>query len=204
MSISPHSPLCLGSGSPRRRELLSGLGLALRIVIPAVDEDALAGEHPLAYLERVALDKLKAVAAMKEKVEGTTALLVADTIVRVKDEIIGKPRDRDDAFALLQKICGREHIVHTRYAISSRADFTKPVAARTVTSRVWLRAAPSSVLRRYADTGEGLDKAGAYAVQGIGSFLVERIEGSYSNVVGLPVSDVVADLMNAGLLENFP
>jgi septum formation protein len=183
---------------------LSGLGLPIRIVVSDVEEDALPGEHPLVYLERVTLDKLRGVANLAEKSEGCAAMLVADTIVRIEDRIIGKPRDREDALELLKLICGREHIVHTRYAISKATDFATPVAARTVSSRVRLREAPVSLLRRYADTGEGLDKAGAYAVQGIGSFLIERIDGSYSNVVGLPVCEVVRDLMEHGCLGSFP
>jgi septum formation protein len=202
--ISPDFPLCLGSGSPRRRELLSGLGLPLVIVVSDVQEDTLEGEHPLTYLERVTLDKLRGVAALANQVGNAAAMLVADTIVRVEDRIIGKPTDREHALSLLKLISGREHIVHTRYAISRADDFSTPVVARTITSRVWLRAASEELLRRYANTGEGLDKAGAYAVQGIGSFLVERIDGSYSNVVGLPVCEVVKDLAENGFLECFP
>jgi septum formation protein len=204
LPISVDSPLCLGSGSPRRRELLSGLGLPFRIVVSDVEEDPLEAEHPLNYLERVTLDKLRGVAALEGKIAGCSALLVADTIVRIDDQIIGKPRDREDALCLLKRICGREHIVHTRYAISHATDFARPVIARTVTSRVWLRGVTESVLQQYANSGEGLDKAGAYAVQGIGSFLVERIDGSYSNVVGLPVCEVIGDLMDRGYLRSFP
>jgi len=203
-TICKTSPLCLGSGSPRRRELLSGLGLPIRIVVSDVEEDANEGEHPLAYLERVTLDKLCGVAALPERIAGCSSMLVADTIVRIDDKIIGKPVGVDGALELLRLICGREHIVHTRYAVSVAANFAIPVIERTVTSRVWLRAAPDEILRRYANTGEGLDKAGAYAVQGIGAFLVERIEGSYSNVVGLPVCEVVRDLLEHGMLESFP
>jgi septum formation protein len=203
-AICSETPLCLGSGSPRRRELLSGLGLPLRIVVSDIEEDAFEGEHPLTYLERVTLDKLRGVATLQERVQGCAALLVADTIVRIEDRIIGKPRDRADALSLLKLIGGREHIVHTRYAISLENDFFTPVVARTVTANVRLREAPIELLERYANTGEGLDKAGAYAVQGIGAFLIERIDGSYSNVVGLPVCEVVRDLMDTGCLRSFP
>jgi septum formation protein len=147
---------------------------------------------------------LTAIAQKVDDLRGCAALLVADTIVRIEDRIIGKPRDIDDALVLLRLLSGREHIVHTRYAVASADDFARPLLARTVTSRVVLRSAPTEVLTRYAATGEGLDKAGAYAVQGIGAFLVERINGSYSNVVGLPVCEVISDLMAVGLLEDFP
>jgi septum formation protein len=202
--ISPGFPLCLGSASPRRRELLLGLSLPLRIVVGDIDEEAIETEAPLDYLERVVLDKLAAIAQKVNDLRGCAALLVADTIVRIEDRIIGKPRDIDDALVVLRVLSGREHIVHTRYAIAGAADFARPLLARTVTSQVFLRLAPTDVLARYAATGEGLDKAGAYAVQGIGAFLVERIAGSYSNVVGLPVCEVISDLMSLGLLEDFP
>lgn len=203
-SITSSHPLCLGSASPRRQQLLAGLGLPIRVVKGDVDEDPLETESPLDYLVRVVGDKLEALAAMAEAFSDCAALLVADTIVRVDQRIIGKPRDTDEALGLLQLLSGREHIVHTRYAIASAEDFHRPVIARTITSRVYLRSAPVDVLERYAATEEGLDKAGAYAVQGIGAFLVERIEGSYSNVVGLPVCEVISDLMDTGLLRDFP
>jgi septum formation protein len=94
--------------------------------------------------------------------------------------------------------------VYTRYAIARSPDLATLAVARTVESRVTMRAASAEELGRYAATGEGLDKAGAYAVQGIGAFLVERIDGSYSNVVGLPACEVVVDLLRVGLLEQFP
>jgi len=204
LKVSAASPLCLGSASPRRRELLSGLTLPLRVVVGDIDEEPMVGEEPLSYLERVTQNKLVAIAKKTDSVRGCAALLVADTIVRLEDRIIGKPRDVADALELLKDLSGREHIVHTRYAIASAGCFDRALVVRTVTSRVYLRAAPEEVLRRYAATCEGLDKAGAYAVQGIGAFLVERIDGSYSNVVGLPVCEVIGDLMATGLLEGFP
>lgn len=202
--ISAQRPLCLGSASPRRRDLLTGLGLPLRVVITQIDEEPQSGEPPLDYLVRVVRDKLGAAAARERELEPCAALLVADTIVRIDDRVIGKPRDVEEALTLLRLLSGREHIVHTRYAISSAYRWSAPLVERTVTSSVHLRGAPCDTLRRYAGTGEGLDKAGAYAVQGIGAFLVERIEGSYSNVVGLPVCEVVRDLMTIGLIREFP
>lgn len=202
--ISAEHPLCLGSASPRRLNLLSGLGLPLRVVVGNVDEEPRQGEAPLDYLVRVVRDKMNAVAGQYEAFDTCSALLVADTIVRVEDRVIGKPRDIEEALAMLSLLCGREHIVHTRYALSSASRWNRPIVERTVTSSVHLRAAPLEVLRRYANTREGLDKAGAYAVQGIGSFLVQRIQGSYSNVVGLPVCEVVEDLLAARLLREFP
>ncbi len=109
-----------------------------------------------------------------------------------------------DAERLLAKLVGRGHTVYTRYAISKYSELGIAAVTRTVESRVTMRAAAPAELARYAATGEGLDKAGAYAVQGIGAFLVERIDGSYSNVVGLPACEVVVDLLRVGLLREFP
>jgi septum formation protein len=101
------------------------------------------------------------------------------------------------------RIVGRTHRVFTRYAIT-HADGTAPARARTVESAVTMRSASNEEVARYAATGEGLDKAGAYAAQGIGAFLIERIDGSYSNVIGLPICEVVVDLTSMGLLAAFP
>jgi septum formation protein len=133
-----------------------------------------------------------------------SSLLVADTIVVLDDEILGKPTDVSHAEALLTRIVGRAHTVITRYAISVTPDLEKPRVARSVESRVTMRAASPVEVRDYAATGEGLDKAGAYAAQGIGAFLVARIDGSFTNVVGLPACEVVEDLLALGLLTRFP
>lgn len=199
--ISEARPLVLGSASPRRRELLTGLGLPVRVVPAEVDERVRPGDTPSAYLERVVADKLGAVAA-RVSPEAAPGILVADTIVVENDEILGKPADVGEAAVLLRRIAGRTHVVMTRYAIATAA--AQILRADTVHSRVTLRAASESELVRYAQTGEGLDKAGAYAAQGIGAFLVERIEGSYTNVIGLPLCEVVLDLQRAGLLGEFP
>ena len=201
--IGKLNPLLLGSASPRRRDILTGLGLPI-VVLPAdVVEDVLPGEPALSYLERIVSDKLAAVAA---RAAGLTfsAILVADTSVVVGERILGKPKDVAEAEQLLGMLVGRSHVVYTRYAISSIANPGAPVCARTVASQVTMRAASRDEVRRYAATEEGLDKAGAYAVQGIGTFLIERIDGSYSNVVGLPACEVVADLVQNGLLAQFP
>ncbi len=193
----------LGSGSPRRRDILTGLGIPLHVAAPNVPEQELPGEAPLAYLERIVRDKLGGSAPTLRA--GTfSAVLVADTIVVLDDAILGKPNDVADACTLLRRLAGRTHRVYTRYAVARAGAPLEPVAQRTVESSVTLRAASASEIEGYARTGEGLDKAGAYAIQGVGAFLVERIEGSYTNVVGLPACEVVVDLIAAGLLERFP
>jgi septum formation protein len=184
--------------------LLTGLGLPLQIRVANVAEDVFAKEHPIEYLERIVDDKLAAVRNEIESICDSAAILVADTIVVIDHDILGKPTDIEDAVRLLQRLTGRDHIVYTRYAIMGMLEDSAKVKKRTVASRVTLRNATQTEIRRYAATGEGLDKAGAYAAQGIGSFLIERIDGSYSNVVGLPLCEVVLDLQGLGLLPDFP
>jgi septum formation protein len=204
MRITEQRPLVLGSGSPRRREILAGLGVPLRVVIGSVDEAARTGESATAYIARVVRDKLQAALARLDDAANVPAVLVADTIVVVDGDILGKPRDEADAVALLSRIVGRSHVVQTRYALLSGGAPGGPSVERTVDSIVTMRAADRDTVARYAATGEGLDKAGAYAAQGIGTFLVERIDGSFSNVVGLPACEVVRDLVELGLLDEFP
>jgi septum formation protein len=202
-AISKDTPLILGSASPRRREILAGLGLPLRVLPGEVDEGIRNGERPKQYLERIVAQKLATVAA-RAKTERYAALLVADTIVVVDDEVLNKPVDLRDAERLVARLVGRTHTVFTRYAIGRASEPTLAIAERSVESRVSMRPASAAEIARYARTGEGSDKAGAYAAQGIGAFLIERIEGSYTNVVGLPACEVVLDLCQSGLLTEFP
>ncbi len=201
--ISQERPLVLGSASPRRREILGGLGVPLRVVPADVEETVGAAESPLRYLERVVEDKLGAVAP-RARANPCAGVLVADTIVVIDGDVLNKPADVADAVRLLGRLVGRTHTVYTRYAISKFSELGIAAVTRTVESRVTMRSATALEVERYAASGEGLDKAGAYAVQGIGAFLVERIEGSYTNVVGLPACEVVVDLLRVGLLEQFP
>ena len=199
--LSEALPLLLGSASPRRREIIASLRIPCAVLPADIDERTEPGERPEPYLERIVSAKRLAVHARAgERAFG--AMLVADTSVTLGDEILGKPADADEAERMLARLSGREHRVLTRYALALPDGSL--VVERTVASRVWLRAASGSELHHYACTGEGLDKAGAYAVQGLGAFLVERIEGSYSNVVGLPACELVVDLRDAGLLGPYP
>lgn len=200
--ISVEMPLLLGSASPRRRDILRGLGLAIRIEPADIPELVREGEPALEYVTRVVEDKLRAVA--ERGPSAFSALLVADTVVVIEGDILGKPSDVADAMRLLTRIVGRTHTVYTRYALSLPEDPLRICAARTVATEVTLRGASKEEIRRYAESGEGLDKAGAYAAQGLGAFLIERIAGSYSNVVGLPACEVVLDLRALGLLGPFP
>ena len=200
--ISADTPLLLGSASPRRSDILRGLGIPIRVAPADIPEHALPGERPLGYVSRIVAAKLAAVAA---RANGQfAALLVADTVVVIDGDILGKPVDVADAERLLGRIVGRTHTVYTRFAISVADAPGSALAARTIATEVSLRAASVDEIARYAASGEGLDKAGAYAAQGLGTFLIERIVGSYSNVVGLPACEVVLELQALGQLEHFP
>lgn len=211
--IDESHPLLLGSGSPRRREILTTLGLPLRVAAAEVDESGRPGESAAAYLERVTLAKLAAARRLPQAA-GAGAVLVADTAVILDGTPLGKPRDETDARAMLRALSGREHQVWTRFAIAgggriARDDAAVPgcagaLHAETVVTRVRFRELGDDEVASYAATGEGLDKAGAYAIQGIGAFAVAGIDGSYSNVVGLPACEVVSALRATGLLARFP
>lgn len=202
-SISLDSPLLLGSQSPRRRQILGELGIPLVVRAAAVDEAVTPGEAIDAYLARVVEAKLWAAHGQMGTLT-PAAVLAADTVVVLDGEILGKPCDTGDAVRLLRRLAGRVHTVLTHFAVLDVDYPERPACARTVESRVQMRNATLGELERYAATGEGLDKAGAYAVQGCGAFLVERIDGSPSNVIGLPACEVVVELERAKLLEAFP
>lgn len=207
--IDEKLPLGLGSASPRRKALLETLGIPLLVIAVDADERRRAGEDPDVYLDRVTRDKLARVAADDRAVR-TSSLLVADTIVLLGNDILGKPGSAEEATAMLSRLSGRAHEVRTRFLLDQApvergsAGPTVPMYGETVRTMVHFRPLESEEISRYAATGEGMDKAGAYAVQGIGSFAVLRIEGSYANVVGLPVCEVVLALKRFGFLPAFP
>ncbi len=199
MLIDASHPLVLGSGSPRRRAIVSALGLPFQVLAADIDETVLLGETPLAYLERIVEAKLAGVRT-RLAVVPHAAILVADTSVVIDGEVLGKPSDVEDAVRLFSRLAGRVHSVYTRYAIGL-AGVPGVSVARTIETEVHMRAADADEIGAYAATGEGLDKAGAYAAQGIGSFFIQRVVGSYSNVVGLPACEVLADLRGLGLVQ---
>ncbi len=201
-------PVLLASASPRRRELLAALGIPLIVAAFEIDETRRPGEDVDGYLERIAGEKLatalsRAEAGAVGSIE-LGAVLAADTVVVLDGEALGKPRDDAEATRMLTALSGRAHQVKTRFAIGSLAAPPRARRAQTVTTEVSFRSLSPAQIARYVATGEGRDKAGAYAIQGIGGFAVRRIEGSYSNVVGLPVCEVVEALEAEGLLEGFP
>ncbi len=182
-------PLILASASPRRQQFLRELGLTFSIVLPEGDEPRpKSGEAPKAYAARTAASKACRVAPACPG----AAVLAADTIVVLDGDVLGKPADPVEGLAMLERLSGREHTVITAVqAIFPDGDR----AAFTCESRVRFHAWDRRALSAYARTGEPLDKAGGYAVQGIGAFLVASLEGSWTNVVGLPVAEVLELLL---------
>jgi septum formation protein len=201
--IDDRCPVLLGSASPRRREIMQTLGLPLRVLPVVVDETHIPEESPLDYLCRVVEAKLAAVAP-RDEARAAGAILVADTTVILDGQVLGKPEGFAEARAMLLALSGRSHDVATRFAIAGPVSPTVALHAETVFTTVTFRPLTIAEVEGYAATGEGLDKAGAYAIQGIGSFAVARLDGSYTNVVGLPACEVVAALLRIGLLEGFP
>lgn len=198
--LSHSSPLLLASASPRRRELLETVGLPLVVRRIDADEDVLPGESPAVYLARVVAAKRDAALAIDPG--PCAARLVADTTVVLGGEILGKPRDYEEAKSMVARLAGRTHEVMTRFWVGP-VDAPDVAIAKTVVTHVEVRSLPVAWIERYAATGEGADKAGGYAVQGVFSFAVTRIDGSYANVVGLPVAEVVAALDELGLVPDF-
>jgi septum formation protein len=198
--IDATRPLVLGSASPRRREMISLLGVPFVVRPAEVDESMRAGESPAEYLARVTRAKLDAVRAA---VAGAAAggVLVADTIVvGPGGAILGKPRDDDEARAMIEQLAGAMHEVSTRFALAGPLASDPIHHGETVTTRVAFRALDAEEVRQYVVSGEGRDKAGAYAVQGRAGAFVQRIEGSYGAVVGLPLCELVVAMRAIGWL----
>ncbi|NVO00614.1 MAG: septum formation inhibitor Maf [Geobacteraceae bacterium] len=186
--MSKNNTIVLASASPRRSELLESAGVKFRVIAGDIDETPYLGEDPVAHVLRLAESKAREVAT---RTEGRF-FIGADTIVLCDSEIMGKPVDDNDATRMLQKLSGRAHQVITGFSILDRQSgeaFTK-----AVTTDVKFKALTVEEVSAYVATGCPLDKAGAYAIQGGAAFMVERIDGSYTNVVGLPLCEVVTAL----------
>ncbi len=183
--------LVLASGSPRRRELLALLGLPFEVVPADVDESVRPGETPVELVRRLALAKADAIALSDDD----AVVLAADTIVDVAGEILGKPTDADDARRMLRSLSARTHLVHTAVAVRRDGRTVQDV----VTTAVSMTTMSDAAIEWYLATGEPMDKAGAYAIQGTGGAFVAAIDGSASNVVGLPLATVVELLGRQGV-----
>ncbi|MBE7927203.1 Maf family protein [Pseudomonas saudiphocaensis] len=183
--------LFLASASPRRRELLTQIGVPFSLLSVAIDETPQAGESPDTYVQRLAREK--ALAGLASVEQPAACVLGADTTVVLDGQILGKPADRADSLAMLQALSGREHQVMTAVALAGKAE----CIVRLVVSQVQFRPITTDEAERYWASGEPADKAGGYAIQGLGAVFVSGLQGSYSGVVGLPLCET------AQLLEAF-
>lgn len=183
------TPITLASNSPRRREMLKQIGLNFGVDPADVDERVLPGEEPEVYALRVALDKAQ-VAARRA---GAGIVIAADTIVVLGDRILGKPIDASDAEHMLNLLSGREHRVITGLVVLDA--FSGRSSARTSITNVWFRSLSAKEIRSYVASGEPLDKAGAYGIQEKGALLIQKVDGCYFNVVGLPLS-LLGEMLN--------
>jgi len=187
----------LASGSPRRIELLRNAGITAEVCPPDVDETVKPGEKPSALVKRLARSKARAIQKGQLQQKTGAVILAADTIVVAPDgtTILGKPRNQSEAFRMLTMIAGETHLVLTGYCIL-RQDRQGHVVewTRVVKTKVEMRALSAKQIKDYIATEEPADKAGSYAAQGIGMGLIRKISGSYTNVVGLPLAEVMDDL----------
>lgn len=185
----------LASSSPRRRELLAMIGIPHEVMPADIDETYLPGEDPPAHAERLAREKALRVS---EKVPDAV-VIAADTIVVVDGDVLGKPRDPDEAATMLRRLSGRSHTVHTAVAVrqASREAFG------TESPLVTFRELDDEHIAAYIATGEPMDKAGAYGIQGYGATLVSRVEGDYFAVMGLPLQRTVALIESLGFAYRF-
>lgn len=185
--------LLLASNSPRRRELLAQIGVCFGVVAVELDETPVSGETPEAYVLRVAMDKARAGRALTDG-RSELPVLAADTAVVVEGRILGKPRNRTDGAAMMRLLAGRTHSVLTGVALVGELE-QQALSA----SEVSFRAIEAGEIDAYWETGEPEDKAGGYAIQGIGGVFVSELRGSYSGVMGLPLFETACLLAGAGV-----
>jgi septum formation protein len=193
MSISKadRPVLSLASASPRRRELLAQIGVAHEVAPAEIDEARLSGESPRDYVLRLAREKALQVRSRRPQLP----VLAADTAVVLGETVYGKPRDREHALAMLASLGGRDHRVLTAVSLATSAGLTSALNESTV----HLRKMSEEECAAYWDTGEPLDKAGAYAIQGFGAVFVQSLQGSFSSVMGLPLFETAELLRAAGV-----
>lgn len=200
MLLTTQSILILASGSPRRQELLREAGISFKVHAANIDETQLPREMPLEYARRLSREKAEAVAAIypRQYVLGADTIVVVTNEANGEPEILGKPRDAQDAARMLRLLSGRRHEVTTAVSLivpDARTN-TLSCVTQTSTTQVWFRALVENEIQQYVASGEPMDKAGAYAIQGGASRWTDRIEGEFSSVVGLPLS-VVTEMLQA-------
>lgn len=190
-----HPGLILASKSPRRRYLLEKVGLKFSIIPSELDESSMIRSSPESYVKSLAVAKAGHISDRYPD----SWIIGADTVVFIDNTILGKPASRDEARTMLKLLSAKTHQVHTGYCICHKA--IDHFFSECVTTDVSFKNLSEKEIDWYIESGEPFDKAGAYAIQGIGTFLVKRINGSYTNVVGLPVCEVLEYLINEGVVE---
>ena len=191
--------IILASKSPRRKELLNQIGMDIKICPSNIDEDKISIDNPVGYVKELARLKAENIAYLHPG----SWVIGADTIVVIHDQIIEKPRSRSDAISMLNKLNNREHFVYTAFCICNHNSdsYTMEAVSKSVKTKVYFKNLTESEIEWYVNTKEPFDKAGGYGIQGVGAFIVKKISGSYTNVVGLPVCEVVEALINLNLIE---
>lgn len=176
----------LASASPRRKEILENIGLEFEVAVSDTDEGQIdAAALPVSvYVQELALLKATSVAKMRKS--GDELIISADTVVCIDGEILGKPKDREDAFRMLKMLSGNCHSVFTGICVMNTKNAFS--VCNSVETKVYFRNLSDEQIQSYVESGEPMDKAGAYGIQGLGSVLVEKIDGDYFNVVGLPAT----------------
>ena len=195
MKLINSQKLVLASKSPRRKALLEQLGIDILISPSRIDEKQIQVTAPETYAQHLA--RLKAEKTAERFPH--SYVLGADTIVVLEDQILGKPTTEHHAFEMLNMLNGREHQVYTGFCLLNQMNAT--CVSRTIITDVQFKQCTDDELRWYIETKEPFGKAGAYAIQGIGAFMVKSITGSYSNVVGLPVCEVVQEMFKINLIQ---
>lgn len=195
MGLQLSAPFILASASPRRVELLRLLGLDFAVIPSGADETFRPGETPPAHTLRLSAEKAGLVAAAHPN----SWVLGADTIVVIDGAVLGKPASPDEARQMLKKLSARVHTVFTGFTLTRQA--VQIAVSKVVESKVLFRLIPEDEMAWYVNSPEPYDKAGAYAVQGIGAFFIKEIQGSYTNVMGLPLCEVVDEFKKVGAVK---
>jgi septum formation protein len=185
--------IILASASPRRKELLEKIGLKFEVDASGCDEEINAGLDPQEIVRQLSIKKAKSVAARHKN----AIVIAADTIGVMGDKILGKPHTENEACKMLQVISGKSHLVITGFSILDTA--TNKIVTGIANTRVYIKKLTGQEIDAYVKTGESLDKAGAYAIQGMGAVIVEKIEGDYYNVMGLPLNALTEALKEFGI-----
>ena len=188
--------IVLASSSPRRKTFLERFYLEFKVITSPLEEKVKKGELPVEYASRTAREKAESVVS---KCLGDEIIISADTIVVFKNKILGKPRSSSDSFAMLKQLNGKTHEVITSYFVYDCQN--KEIIQRSISTQVSFIRHPDNLLKTYAESSEPRDKAGGYSIQGVGTFLVDSIVGSYNNVVGLPIEMLLKDLVKKGYLS---